>query len=64
MTTFIAHSRFGTFQRNSKTKSYAFAVVRTDGWHTFSQTKESADREANYQRNKGRDVDLVPVVTA
>ena len=58
-----AVSRFGEFCRSSN-RVYVAAVVREDGWHQFSMSAAAAEREADYQRRKGHQVDLVPVVRA
>jgi hypothetical protein len=46
---YIAESKFGTFTRNSK-REYTHAVVRSDGWHTFSGSLALAEKEAQFQR--------------
>lgn len=59
-TTFVATTPFGTFRRTSA-REYLFCVARIDGWHQFSQSKVAADREAAYQKGRGREVVVVDV---
>jgi hypothetical protein len=58
--TYSVKTSVGTFSRTSS-REYKFCVVRIDGWHQFSQSKEAAERELRYQQNRGRDVILLPV---